>query len=86
MLGRKQYQDLDRESKIGDQVIHATFSGRPDSSSIPDLEVDLAEFKSRSGREKGWTELSVDERIEAAEQTLGGSILTRLHFARFMTY
>ena len=83
---QKMYQDLERESKIGDKIIRLTFSDRLDTSTVPGLKAEIAEFTSRTGREKGWVDLSIDERIEAAGQKLGDSVLTSLHFARFMIY
>jgi len=83
---QKAFQDLERESKIGESVIRLTYSGRPDPSSVKGMEEDIAEFTSREGREKGWVEASIDKRIEAVGERFGKGLLTRLHFARFMVY
>lgn len=83
---QKSYRDLDRESKIGNYIIKLAYSGRPDVSSIDDLQTDIQEFASRSGLEKGWTSLSIDKRIELAGKSVGDSVSNNLHFARFMVY
>jgi hypothetical protein len=83
---QKAFQDLERESKVGESVIRLTFSGRPDPSEIEGMEADIAEFTSRDGREKGWVDASIDKRIEAVGKRFGKGLLTRLHFARFMVY
>ena len=83
---QKSYQDIKRESEISNAIIRLTHSNRPDPSAIEGLEADIAEFTSRSGREKGWVDLSIDKRIEIAGTKFGDSILNKLHFARFMVY
>ena len=83
---QKSYQDLERESEISNAIIRLTYSSRPDASAIEGLEADIAEFTSRTGREKGWMDLSIDKRIEVAGGKLGDSVLNSLHFARFMVY
>ena len=83
---QKSYRDLQRESKIGDSMIKLAFSGTPDSSSIDGLEEDIDEFTSRGGREKGWIELSVDDRIALSGKVFGHSVLKSLHIARFAVY
>jgi hypothetical protein len=83
---QKAFQDLGRESKIGDSVIRLTSGERPDPAMVEGLEADLAEFTSRDGREKGWVDSSIDKRIEAVGKRFGQELLTRLHFARFMVY
>lgn len=83
---QKSYKDLERESKIGGTVIRLAYSGIPDPLSLEKLQEDILEFTTRTGKEKGWVDSSIDERIKIAGQKLGGSILTSLHFARFMIY
>jgi hypothetical protein len=83
---QKSYRDLDRESKIGNSIIKSVYSGRPDVSSIEDLQFEIQEFTSRSGREKGWTSLSIDKRIEIVGRSMGDSVSNNLHFSRFMVY
>ncbi len=83
---QKALQDLERESKVGDSVIRLTCSSRPDPASIEGMEADLAEFTSRDGREKGWVDSSIDQRIEAVGKRFGEALLSQLHFARFMVY
>lgn len=83
---QKSYQDLERESKIGQNSIRLVFTGRPDIDTVPGLKEDMEEFTSRDGREKGWVDSSIDERIKLAGVRLGESVVTKLHFARFMVY
>jgi hypothetical protein len=83
---QKGFRDLERESRIGDSVIRLAFSSKPNPESIERLQEDIEEFTSRAGREKGWTDLSVDERIFEAGSVLGGSIPTLLHWSRFAIY
>jgi hypothetical protein len=85
-LRQKAYRDLERESKVGDSVIRLVYSGKPDPSAMDGLEEVIAEFTAKGGREKGWVELSIDDRIEAASKRLGGALNHKLHFARFMIY
>ena len=86
---QKSYKDLNRESIVGDSVIRAVFGGssRSVELKVPEtIEADIKEFTSKSGRDKGWTELSVDERILAAGEKLGAEVLTGLHISRFAVY
>lgn len=83
---QKAFQDLKRESKIGDLAINVWFQNRPDPSAMPELEDDIREFISRSGREKGWTDLSVDDRIAIVGQKLGEKVQIDLQFARLLVY
>ncbi len=86
---QKSYKDLNRESVVGDSVIKAVFAGSSGSAElkVPEaMQADLKEFTSKSGRDKGWTELNVDERILAAGKTLGVEVLTGLHISRFAVY
>jgi hypothetical protein len=87
---QKSFRDLDRRSEVGESVIGLSFEPRPvpgpfASGPETDLETDVQEFTSRTGREKGWTDLSIDQRIAIA----GGEakdVLSSLHYARFMIY
>jgi hypothetical protein len=83
---QKAFRDLERQSQIGESVVRLIYSATPDAKTIKGLEADLEEFTSRQGREKGWTDLSVDERIAVVGKRLGSSMLNSLHFARFMIY
>jgi hypothetical protein len=83
---QKAYQDLMRESNIGDSHISLECTGRPDASSIEKMEADIAEFTAKGGREKGWVDASIDDRIKTVGNRFGNSVLNRLHFARFMVY
>ena len=83
---QKSHRDLARESALGDSIIRLFLRGAPDPSAIKGLQDELNEFTAQSGREKGWIDLSVDERIVIVGTKLGESILTSLHWARFMVY
>jgi len=83
---QKCFRELDRQSRIGEALIQLAWTPKPDAKFIEGLKGDLAEFTSRRGREKSWTDLSIDDRIEIAGTKLGGNILTYLHFARFGIY
>ena len=83
---QKAFRDLERMSEIGDSVIRLVYAGRPDPSIVAGLEADIAEFTSRSGREKGWVDESIDDRIDVLGRKFGDSVLKELHFARFMVY
>jgi len=83
---QKAFRDMQRQSRIGETIIQLVCSAIPDPGTIEGLKADLEEFTSKTGREKGWTDLSVDDRIAVAGKRLGGSILTSLHFARFAVY
>jgi hypothetical protein len=83
---QKAYLDLERESKIGDSIIRLIYQGRPDLEELGELAADIEEFTSRTGREKAWTDLSVDDRIAPVGEELGASVLNKLHMARFAVY
>ena len=82
---QKSVRDLTRESNIGAQRIKLGFAAAFDASSVPGLEEELNEFVSRTGREKGWVDENIDQRIEVAGQ-LSSTVLSGLHFARVMIY
>lgn len=83
---QKSFQDLERQSKLADSIIQLMYTGKPDPTKVMGLEAEIAEFTSRTGREKGWVDLSIDDRITAVGRRLGLSVLNALHFARFMIY
>ena len=83
---QKAFRDLERKSTIGNSVINLAYSSKPDPASIEDLREDIEEFTSRKGREKGWIDLSVDDRILESGKILGSSIANLLHWSRFMVY
>ena len=83
---QKSFRDLERKSTIGNSVIKLAFSSKPRPESIEGLQEDIDEFTSQTGREKGWIDLSVDERILEAGKVIGSSIATLLHWSRFAVY
>lgn len=83
---QKAVRDLDRESAVGSQTIHLQSSVVTDLELPVHLQESLDEFTARSGREKGWTDLSIDQRCERVEHVLGSKVLTPLHWARFAVY
>jgi hypothetical protein len=82
----KTFLDMERESTIGGRTIRAVWSGRPDPDTVDGVQESIAEFTSKSGREKGWTDLSIDTRIEQVGQYFGEKPVAHLHWARFMVY
>jgi hypothetical protein len=82
---QKAFRDMARESKIGESAIRLRLEGAPDASVLDGFEEDIEEFTSRAGREKGWIDASIDERIAAVEK-LSKNAMTGLHWARFAVY
>jgi hypothetical protein len=80
------FKDTDRESRIESSVIRALLKDAPTPKEFEGLEAELAEFTSKSGSDRPWIDLSIDNRIGIAGKRLGGSVLTGLHFARFGLY
>lgn len=83
---QKAYKDLQREAEVAGLMIKLTAQSIPDPSSIIELDDYINEFTSRSGREKAWTDLSVDKRIAVAGEKFGDPILGSLLGARFAIY
>lgn len=83
---QKFFRDLERESAIGSQTIRLKFGGQGELEMPSEIREMISEFTARSGREKGWTDLSVDARCEEVGQKLGEQVLTPLHWARFAVY
>jgi hypothetical protein len=83
---QKSFLDLQRESRVGGEVIRLACSKRPEPDKIAGLQDDIDEFTSRAGREKGWTDLGVDDRLKVIGSKLDGTVMTLLHGARFAIY
>lgn len=83
---QKAFRDLARDSQIAGHAIRARYLGAPDVFNVPEVEAQMKEFTSRDGREKGWVDLSIDDRISEVGAAFGEPILGPLHFARFMVY
>lgn len=84
---QKSFRDLDRESEIAGHRIRIGLKEMPSIEEVSGLAEDLAKFTTKSGREDfRWTTDSVDERIRIAGEAFGGSVLGRLHMARFSVY
>ncbi len=83
---QKAVRDLDRESSVGGQTIRLRSSALDDLQVPKELEESIEEFTAGSGREKGWTDLSIDARCKRVGQVLGSEVLTPLHWARFAVY
>lgn len=83
---QKMYRNIQRESKIGKNSITLLYSGKRDIWLSEDLRKSLEEFTSPSGREKGWTDLSIDQRIDKVGEAFGNTVLNHLHLARSMIY
>jgi len=83
---QKSYRDLKRESVVGDNIIWLFHTGASDPENIEGLREAIDEFTSAAGREKGWTDLSVDARMARVGSRFGESVITPLHWARFAVY
>ena len=83
---QKAVRDLDRESSVGGQTIRLRHLATQSFDVPAELTKSMDEFTSRAGREKGWTDLSVDARCERVGEILGAKVLTPLHWARFAVY
>ena len=83
---QKAARDLDRESSVGGQTIRLRSSASQALRLPEELADSIDEFTARSGREKGWTDLSIDARCERVGEVLGTKVLTPLHWARFAVY
>jgi hypothetical protein len=63
---QRAYRDTERSAGIGDMRYTIRNQSRPkDLSDYPELELSLARFTSRKNRPKNWTDLTLDERINA---------------------
>lgn len=82
---QKAFRDLDRESEIAGSVVRIR-GPRPDPSDVPGIQADLDEFTGRRGREKDWTDLTLNERIAVVGRSFGGSVLGILHGGRAAIY
>ena len=83
---QKAFRDLGRESTVGSQTISLRSSALEGFEMPTELQASLEEFTSSTGREKGWNELSIDQRSERIGEVLGHEVLTPLHWARFAVY
>lgn len=83
---QKSYRDLNRKSNIGDRNISFQFGNMDEIEMPQELQDAIDEFTSQRGREKGWTDLSVDDRCKAVGSVFGDDVLTPLHLARFAIY
>lgn len=83
---QKSVLDLNRVSKVGDSEIRVSYSGSPTEGFGPELDAAIEEFTAKSGREKSWTEESIDDRIVEVGRVCGADVLGLLHSARFSVY
>lgn len=83
---QKAVRDFDRQSTVGGQTIQLRSSVLDDLKVPKELQESMDEFTAGSGREKGWTDLSIDRRCERVRDVLGSEVLTPLHWARFAVY
>ena len=70
---QKFFRDLERESTIGGQTIRLKFGGQGKLEMPSDILEMISEFTARSGREMGWTDLSVDARYRLATSSASKS-------------
>ena len=83
---QKAFRDLDRNSSIRDQTIRIRFLKEGELEIPEELAKNIKEFTTKSGREKDWTDLSINARCERIDQIFGKKVLTPLHWARFAVY
>lgn len=83
---QKSSRDMNRRSRIGDSLIQLKYLAKPDINLDENIQQEIQEYTSRSGREKGWIDISIDKRIEKIGQKYGYWVLTNLHMARFGIY
>lgn len=83
---QKAFRDLDRKSNIRDQTIRIQFLKEGELEIPEELAKNIKEFTSKSGREKDWTDLSINARCERIDRVFGKKVLTPLHWARFAVY
>ena len=83
---QKMYRNIQRESKIGKHSVEFSFSGEKNLRLNKNLEIALKEFTSSKGREKDWTDLNIDQRIDKVGEAFGENVLGHLHLTRFMIY
>jgi len=69
---------MERQSVIGNSVINLVFSGKPKPETIEGLQEYIKEFTSNTGREKGWIDLSVDDRILEVWKVLASGLNSTL--------
>lgn len=83
---QKSYREFERKDTFGELEISLKFQGAPSPSEIPGLEAALSEFTAKRGRELGWTNLSVKERLAVIKKRFGSKVHAILSAAYFAIY
>jgi hypothetical protein len=84
---QKTFRDLERELKIGEQVLKLKWDGEVDLEIYPEIKKALEEFTSNRGKEVNqWTPESLVERLEVIQEKFGSKISNPLQFGVFGIY
>ncbi|MFO1077128.1 MAG: hypothetical protein U1E73_05315 [Planctomycetota bacterium] len=83
---QKGFRDLDRESQLAGTTIRVATTIALDAEQREQLRSMQGEFEWPNGREKSWTDLSVDQRIARVYELQGDRVGDRLHVARFALF
>lgn len=84
---QKSYRDLNREFKIGDQILRKVWTGEIDLDKNPDLKKAFDKYTVKSGKENTkWTPESITKRLEFIHTKYGSKVSTGLHFSFFHIY
>lgn len=83
---QKSYRDLHRTSRAGEWTFELRFEGIEHPNIPEDLEAAIQEFTSRRGKEKNWTDLSVEERVGRIGARFGKEVQIPIHAAVIGVY
>lgn len=84
---QKAYRDLNRHLDINGQNLTLKWGGEVKLEENPELQVALAEFTSKKGREiTSWTPETVQEQIEIVDSRYGKHVSMNLQFALISIY
>lgn len=83
---QKSYRELNRKGTFGELEISLKFQEVPSPLEIPGLEAALSEFTSKRGRELGWINISVKERLAVIRKRFGSKVHAILSGAYFAIY
>jgi len=82
---QKTVRDMDRTSRIGDQLLSVGFNGAVELSD--ELKDALSEFTGRRNQElRHWTDVALRKRIEIVAARFGERVQTALHFPLIAIY
>ncbi|WP_338426772.1 DUF5677 domain-containing protein [Sphingopyxis kveilinensis] len=82
----KAYRDLQRDWEVGATRITLGYSGQLLPEEVARLNSMLAEFTTKNGREKDWTDKTLKQRLDVIAETFSGSAMVSLNVAAFNIY